>query len=304
MEPEINQLELPSWMAEKNEMILGPSRIKTHFLRNTLKHLSEVFENEFFCELYADKRLFLQSIDPRVKTVVFLIFILFSGFTLHPAGFFILAAVPAVYSTLSGIKLKGFLKKSWLYIPLPAFLIALPGATNFFIQGRPLFFLLPPGVLGLKAGVSISAAGLGAALRIGLHAGIPLSFGILLLLTTRWSHVTDAMAALHVPLILVSILNMSYRYIFVISTLAGDLTAARYLRTVGKLNPAESRKFVGHGIAQLFIKSHYLSEEIFDAMRCRCFTGRPVSLARFHIGPADWIFILNSAVILLVLLLV
>ena len=77
---------------------------------------------------------------------------------------------------------------------------------------------------------------------------------------------------------------------------------ARTLRTVGKLETADNRRFMSHSIAHMFIKSHFLSEEIFDAMTCRGFTGRPVSIDEYKIKKTDILFVINNVVILLLLI--
>jgi cobalt ECF transporter T component CbiQ len=295
--------DIPAWLLEKNEFKDVETRAaKTHFIQKTIKHLSEVFENEFFCEKYAGKPLFLQSIDPRVKFLTIIGYMLLSSFTSSILILFILALIPLVYARLSGLAMGGYIRRVWAYIPALVLVVSLPGASNFFVKGAPLFYLLRPGFLGLGSGMYFSAGGLEMALRLALRAGISLSFGFLLLLTTRWSQLTGALASMRVPLIVISIINMAYRYIFVMSTQAGDMMGARYLRTVGRLETGDNRRFMGRSIAHLFIKSHFLSEEIYDAMCCRGFTGKPVSMTQFKIRGTDILFIVNSAVILLLLI--
>ncbi len=294
---------LPAWLLEKSAGNPPARGSKTHFIRKTLRHISEIFENELFCEQYAAKPLFLQSVDPRVKLIVLLFFLVLSNFTANPAVLLLLAAVPLFCAGLSGIPAGTFFRRIWLYLPLLILILSLPGASSLFLKGRPLFYLVPPGVFGLNEGLYFSVGGITAALRAALRAGISLSFGFLLLLTTRWSHITGALASLHVPGVFVNVLNMAYRYIFAISVMAGDMTEARYLRTVGALKASENRRFTGHNIAQLFLKSYFLSEEVYEAMCCRGFTGRAAGLYSFQIRKIDWLFILNNLLIFLILIL-
>jgi cobalt/nickel transport system permease protein len=293
---------LPAWLLEKNTPAAPASGPKVHFIRTTLRHISEIFENELFCEQYAGKPLFLQSIDARVKLIVLLSFLVLSSFTANPAVLLLLAVVPLLYAGLSGIPVSTFLRRIWLYLPLLIFILSLPGASSLFLKGRPLFYLVQPGVFGLKEGLYFSAGGIIAALRTALRTGISLSFGFLLLLTTRWSQITGALASLRVPGVFVNVLNMAYRYIHAISMMAGDMMEARYLRTVGKLKSSESRRFTGHNIAQLFLKSYFLSEEVYEAMCCRGFTGKAVGLYSFKIRKTDWIFILSNLLIFMILI--
>lgn len=278
------------------------SASKTHFIRKTLKHISEVFENELFCEKFAGKPLFLQSIDPRVKLLTLIFYMVLSSFTSNIVVLLILAVIPLLYAKLSGLELKDYIRRAWLYIPVLVLISSIPGVTSLFVKGSPLVTVLRPGVMGLQSGLYFSMNGIEVALRIALRAGISLSFGFLLLLTTRWSKITSALALMHVPLLFISVLNMAYRYIFVISAMACDMMEARYLRTVGKLDTSDNRRFMGHSVAHMFIKSHYLSEEIYDAMRCRGFTDRPVSSDKFKVKGTDILFIINNVIIVLILI--
>lgn len=295
--------DIPAWLLEKNLYNdMEASASKTHFIRKTLKHISEVFENELFCEKFAGKPLFLQSIDPRVKLLTLIFYMVLSSFTSNIVVLLILAVIPLLYAKLSGLELKDYIRRAWLYIPVLVLVFSIPGVTSLFVKGSPLVTVLRPGVMGLQSGLYFSMNGIEVALRVALRAGISLSFGFLLLLTTRWSKITSALALMHVPLLFISVLNMAYRYIFVISAMACDMMEARYLRTVGKLDTSDNRRFMGHSVAHMFIKSHYLSEEIYDAMRCRGFTDRPVSPDKFKVKGTDILFIINNVIIVLILI--
>jgi cobalt ECF transporter T component CbiQ len=298
-----SQYKFPSWLLEKNEYNdVKPRRYKTHFLSKTLHHFSEVFENEFFCEKYAGKAMLLQSIDPRVKFLTLLSFMVFSAFSSSIGILLFLAFIVLIYAKLSGLYMKDYVRRVWAYIPVVVFIFSIPGASSLFVKSTPLFYVLRPGFPDFKTGLYFSSSGIEMAIKLALRSGISLSFGFLLLLTTRWNQITGALASMRVPLIFISILNMAYRYIFVMSTMASDMMEARTLRTVGKLETADNRRFMSHSIAHLFIKSHYLSEEIYDAMTCRGFTGRPVSFEKSKIKNTDVLFVINNAIILLILI--
>ncbi len=305
--PKPNDPELrpgvPPWLLKKNpdtDLKIRPAG--TSFITKTLHHFSEVFENEFFCERYAVKPMLLQGIDPRVKVLVLFGFMLFSAFASSLAVLLALAVIALAYARLSGLNMKDYLRRVWAYIPLILFLFSLPGASSLFAKGTPLFTVLRPGTFGSQTGLYFTAPGIAMAFRLALRPGISLSFAFLLLLTTRWNRITGALARMRVPLLVVSILNMTYRYIFVMADIAGNMMEARFLRTVGRLDASENRRFMSRSAAHMFLKSHLLSEEIYDAMVCRGFAGRPVSMERFKIGGADIVFLVNNILILIVLI--
>jgi cobalt/nickel transport system permease protein len=291
-----NQISIPEWLLENK----AATQIKHHrhsagFLKKTLKQLAFVFENDFYCDKYARADGFLQRIDARVKLLTLLFFMLFCAFTTNVFVIILLATTAIVYAKLSSLSLPVFIRRIWLYIPLLIFIISLPAATSFFIKGTPLFYIYKD--------VYISSNGLIAALKLFLRAGVSLSFGYLLIITTRWQSLMSALATLHIPKIFVTIISMAYRYIFLLSLAAEDMMNARLLRTVGKLSTRENRRFFGHGIAFLFLKSSSLSDEIYDAMCCRGYTGETINNERFKLTGIDILFIINNIIVILILFL-
>lgn len=295
--------EIPLWLLEKSrDESFKTGSSGTNFITKTLRRFSEVFENEFFCERYASKPMMLQCLDPRVKVIVLFGLMLFSAFVSRIVVLLALALIALVYAKLSGLDMRDYVRRVWAYIPLLIFIFSIPGASSLFTKGTPLFYILKPGTFGVQTGVYFTVSGIAMAFRLALRPGISLSFAFLLLLTTKWTRITGALAGMHVPLLIVSILNMAYRYIFIMAETAGNMMEARFLRTVGKLDPSENRRFMSRSVAHMFMKSHFLSEEIYDAMVCRGFAGKPVNMDRFKISGADILFTINNLLILIVLI--
>lgn len=295
--------EVPSWLLEENRAEAPRGRGQgTGFLSKTLRGIAEVFENDFFSGRYAGKPLLFQLVDPRVKFLILLSFLLLAAFSSGIATLFLLAFVAALYAGLSGLAMKDFLRRVWAYLPAVVLIFSLPGSSSLFLRGTPLLSLAGPGFWGLPDGLYFTAPGLAAALRLALRTGVSLSFGFLLLLTTGWSDLTEALAAVRVPSFFLSVLSMAYRYIYVVSALAVDMVEARMLRTVGKLRASDSRRFMGRSAAHLFLRSHYLSEEVYDAMVCRCYSGRAVPVKKHRVKGSDLLFLAGNVLLMLILI--
>ena len=291
-EPEKGKTVLPAWMTDAGGTPSGACTAKMGFLRRTMKNISRVFENDLYSETYAAKDGLLQSVDARAKIIVFLIYMIFSGFTSSLAALTVLAAIPILYGAASGIELKNFFRRVWLTVPLIVLLFSLLGTSSLFVGGRPLFYLIPSGRFGAENGVFFTVSGIAAAFRIALRTGISISFAVLLLMTTHWQHITGAFASMRLPQIVVIVLDMTYRYIFFLSESAREMFEARFLRTIGKVGTSESRKQTGSSVAILFLKSRVTGEEVYDAMRCRGYSGKFRSLCRPRLRAADVVFLL------------
>lgn len=294
-------ISVPSWLTESGGAGCKTKASGTGFITGMMKSFSQVFENEFYCEKYASVPAYLQAIDGRVKLLVLLAFMIFSSFASSIPVLAALAVIAAVYALLSRLRLGDYLRRIWAYIPLIVFIFSLPGCSSFFVTGTPLFYLIPRGAPGFAGRLYFTAGGIGMAFRLALRPGISLSFAFLLLLTTKWSKLMQSLRALHLPGAVVSIISMTYRYIFIICDIASSMSQARYMRSVGRLASSDSRRYLGRSAAFLFIRSHKLSEDVYDAMTCRCYSGRAPYISPGRISAADYAFIFSNILIILIL---
>ena len=88
--------------------------------------------------------------------------------------------------------------------------------------------------------------------------------------TTQWNHLTGALRKLHVPGVVVFILDMTFRYIVLLGKLMDELLTAVSLRSVGKNNKKYSS--VGGVMGVTFLRGAEMNQEMYEAMQCRGFT--------------------------------
>lgn len=273
------------------------------FLARTLTRFAQLFENELYCERYSSNNKLLQSLDPRVKVVVILAFMVFANFVTSLAILEAVGIVAFFYACASGLPKADYLRRTWMYLPVIMFIFSLPGGMSFFVKGEPMIWLVPAGALGSNDGVYMTAAGMAMAARIALRTGDSLSFAFLLLMTTKWYGITGALRRMHLPEVFVSVLNMAYRYIFLIAEVGTSMMQARHIRTVGRIKTSSDRKYMSNMAGQLFIRIHYMSEEIYGAMVLRGYDGSVTTADVMKTDAADWLFLLLNAVIIMILTL-
>lgn len=88
--------------------------------------------------------------------------------------------------------------------------------------------------------------------------------------TTQWNHITAGLRKLHVPGIFIFTLDITLKYIVLLGQLINDLLTAMSLRAVGK-NKKEYQS-IGGVMGVTFLRSVEMSQEMYDAMKCRGFT--------------------------------
>ena len=128
-----------------------------------------------------------------------------------------------------------------------AFFCALIVAPSFFLGNGRHMVLLPA-----KTFLTVTALSL-------LQENFP------------WNEITSALHRLHVPSLIVFILDTTLRYIVLLGDTAATLLTALKLRSVGK-NP-DKAKAMGGVMGVVFQKSMKCSKDMYDAMWCRGFTG-------------------------------
>ena len=88
------------------------------------------------------------------------------------------------------------------------------------------------------------------------------------------------------PGVIIFILDTTLRYIVLLGEEAAQLLTALKLRSIGH-NPHKGRA-IGGLIGVLLLRSQQMSLDMYDAMRCRCFTGDyPAPPARWQPHTAD-----------------
>lgn len=112
---------------------------------------------------------------------------------------------------------------------------------------------------------------------------------LLLVATTPFAELTDALRALQVPSIFISVFEMTYRYIGTLLLETGSLYTAYRLR--GGNRRGVDIRHMGSFVGQLLLKSIDRSERVYNAMQCRGYALRASRGMIRRISAGDWIYI-------------
>ena len=145
-------------------------------------------------------------------------------------------------------------------------------------------FHIPLGFYTLTA----TRAGLGAAGIFVLRVGVSVSLAVLLVLTTRWADILKSLRFFRVPTIFVLILGMTYRYIFLLLHTVNGMFEARKSRIVARTSGKEQRWWIVSSMSVLMSRSFRMSDEVYQAMLARGFTGQIRTLTDYRMTLPDW----------------
>jgi cobalt/nickel transport system permease protein len=245
----------------------------------------------------------IHHLDPRVKVVVTVLFILSN--VLLPDGAwlaFVLAWVLILsISLLAELGLVYALKRSFVALPF-----ALAAVTVVFnLPGAPLFAwkLGPWHLVATDTGMIRFAS-------IVIRTWLSVQMAILLTATTRFPDLMHALQHLRVPQLLVAIISFMYRYLFVITDEALRLMRAREARSARPARGGQPSsggslawraRVTGNMVGQLFLRSYERSDRVYNAMLARGYKGQFLTINPHVMCASDWM-IGAGAVAILVLL--
>jgi cobalt/nickel transport system permease protein len=121
-------------------------------------------------------------------------------------------------------------------------------------------------------------------------------------MTTPWTELLASLRWFRLPSLVVSVIGMTYRYIFLFLHTANNIFMARRSRTVARFSGAANRRWIGQVMASALTKTQHLSEEVYLAMLSRGHRGDVVVLDDLRAGRRDWLWLTGSAVSTAVLL--
>ena len=228
-----------------------------------------------FLDRYRQGASLVHRLDPRLKLLATLAFIL--AVTMTPAGrwptFALWTALALGLVRLAQVPLREGLKRSAVALPFAGVVaLSLP-----FTQGGQVIWSWQ--VFGLT--LTITEAGLTLFASVLLKAWLSVMVSGLLVATTPFPDLLQAMRALHVPAALTATISFMYRYLFVLTDEALRLQTARAARAVGPGRTVWWRaRVLGGMIGSLFIRSYERSERVYAAMLARGFRGEVRSLTR------------------------
>jgi len=260
--------------------------MKNNFIERSVTGALSFIKESVFAEEYASKKGFMQAIDPRFKTIItllFLILVMFAKSILFIAEMYLLCLVLVCFS---GINLRFFLKRTWVFIPLFSVFIAIPALFSFFSPGDMVWSF---NIFSAK--FIITRQGFFGAILFVLRVAASVSFVILLSLTTRHTELLRVLMIFKIPQIFVMTFGMCYRYIYLFVGIVENTYFGIKSRVGMKVHYRKGQEIVAGSISHLWQRSYQLSNEVYSAMLSRGYSGEPKIPDEFKAKPIDWLWL-------------
>jgi len=295
-------MNMPVWL-EKTEYSLLPQaatrRRRADYLEKTLADVQKTMAEELDYTASAVRPGLLQQLNPRVKLVGMAFVLLAVALTGSLTVLVIIHGLLLLAALSSRIGWKAYLLRTWLPAVLFTGLTMLPGIFNWFTPGQPLVIIYQGlnwhvGPVTLPAELTITMQGLTVATLVLLRSAASLGVAVLLVKTTRWPVLTKALAGLGLPGLFVTVLDLTYRYLFLFLLLLSEYLWGRQSRLAGRERTGAKWEWIGGAVAGFLRLAGEYSREITASMQARGYNGSNHQVLVSRIGMADiWFFALT-----------
>jgi cobalt/nickel transport system permease protein len=272
-----------------------------NYLEKTLKKIHVILSEDNRSVLNNQDGL-LQKLEPHMKVTGLLTIILLAALTQNLVFLMTLNSIILFAALQSHIRLSDYFVRIWLPIFLFTGIAVLPGIINWVTPGEPLYTIYSNLTFSghfftLPTELTITRQGVKAALFVILRSAASLGIAMLLIKTTRWSVLTKVLAKYGLSNIIVTILDMTYRYIYLFLFIFMDYVLGRKSRLVGLETQSSKIAWIGGTISDFLRITLEYSQDIQYALESRGYTGIYYAEAKGPLHLIDFCF--AAAIIIL-----
>ncbi|HID95966.1 MAG TPA: cobalt ECF transporter T component CbiQ [Candidatus Latescibacteria bacterium] len=237
-----------------------------------------------FLDKYSNLDSLIHRLDPRVKIISFLVYIIFVVLTLPHNLFRFVAYLTVIFMLilLSKVPLGYILKRSCIIIP---FVLLIAVFIPFFKEGE-----VAGGYSFGTLRLTVTYSGLWILWNVSIKSWLAVLAMITLSSTTRFPEVLKGFERLYVPKVLIMVLSFMYRYIFVLIDESMRMERARRSRYFGGEHFRQLKVFANM-IGLLFIRTYERGERVYQSMAARGFNGEILTLSHPTLRRNDVLFL-------------
>ncbi|HOD15139.1 MAG TPA: cobalt ECF transporter T component CbiQ [Spirochaetota bacterium] len=249
------------------------------FIDKSINQIADIIKTSYVYWETAGKSGLFQRLDPRVKIVFMLFFIILVSMLRSIRVELALSFFLMILISLSRLDMLHLYRRIIGFAFFFGLLIALPSAFNVITRGE---IVIPVATLSrsyhwwiytIPAKIGMTREGLFGVAMLTLRVMNSVSITLLVIYTTPFFEIIRALKVFRVPDTFLMIIILTYKYIFIFSKTVEDMYRAMKARLAGPVDGATIRGILAGRIFFLFKKSQMQYEETYRAMLCRGFSG-------------------------------
>jgi cobalt/nickel transport system permease protein len=263
------------------------------FIDASIHRIARVVKSSYVQWETAEKDGLFQRIDPRVKLVFLLYFIVIVSLLKNVQAQSAVAAFVLMLALLSRLDVMHFFARVLVFAFLFGFLVTLPSALNLVTPGETLLPVMTfehahrLWIYTVPREITVTVQGALGVMMLTLRVANSLALSLLVIHTTPFFEIVRALKVFRVPDTLVMIIVLSYKYIFIFSRTVEDIYLALKARLVERASASRVRGLVAGRIYFIFNRSRIRYEETYRAMLARGFSGEMAVAALRRLTASD-----------------
>jgi cobalt ABC transporter, permease protein CbiQ len=261
----------------------------TGIVAQSVESITGALRAVFTAEQIAENDGFLQRRDPRVTLIAVAGFALAVMLSRRISVTVCFGLLTVILARTSAVPVRQLAKRSAV-VPLVSALIVLPQAV-----------IMPGDTLVSFAGMTVTVAGVEYVILFTLRVGVGVGLLSLIVLTTPFSEVIAAMRSLHIPVALVWVIAITYRYLFLFFDELQRLVLARNSRTTGRTRLRGAWQDASRMAGSFLLRTLNRGERVGRGMRARGGARAPSPYGRLQqIDRYDYALLTVSAVTIMI----
>jgi cobalt/nickel transport system permease protein len=274
--------EIPSFLQtneDRGKSISGNKRNALPFVDKTLKNVAGFIKAGYVQNDTASINGLLQNINPLVKVVFLLFFIVVINLVANFHLQLLVSMFILMLYLLSKLRVLQVYKKILILSFYFGLLIVLPAALNIFTKGDIIYELIgfekhrQFWIYHLPAKIGITLEGCWFVARFFLKVANSIALTFLVVHTTSFNHIIKSLKIFKVPDIFLLVITLTYKFIFILSYTTEETYMALKTRWWGRASKTSANDIVAGRIAYIFRKSWLRYEEVYLSMVARGYTG-------------------------------
>ncbi|NTU43485.1 MAG: cobalt ECF transporter T component CbiQ [Nitrospirales bacterium] len=293
--------KIPSFLlnGEHNNDLTPPSgrgRLSLPFIERGIKGLAGTITTSYLQWELSSKDGLLQRLDPRVKVIFWLSFIVVISLKreIMPEVWICIALLCT--AVLCKTAVTAMYKRALLLSLFFGFLVALPSGLNLITRGDIIIPLirLPREysfwIYQIPAEIGFTREGMAGVAMLTLRVFNSATLSLMILYTTPFTSIATALRVLRVPDLFIMVITLAYKYIFLFARTVEEMHLAKKSRLAGEISSGEARIWMTGMMGLLFRRTQQRFEEVYKAMMARGFAGTYHISAKKGLTGLDWSF--------------
>lgn len=260
---------------------------KFTFLDRTVVNTARAVKSIYLQSESSSKDSFIQRINPHVKLVSLIYFIVIISFANYLLAQISASILIFILFIISGLRIAEVYRKIFLLGFMFGFIIIFPASLNVITPGKivlNIFTLNKPvhfWIYDIPQNIGITDNGLIVVALVFLRVFNSIAFALLIVYTTPFPAFIKSLKITGVPDTFLMIISLAYKYFFILSRTIEETYFALKSKLSGNITNSSIRKLVGGRILFIYRRSRIIYEGTYHAMVSRGYQG-DLKLARHN----------------------